>query len=160
MLWMNSGSNKKSKLEVTRLIKEVMLAEDFDAKHLENFSVRGSLRKLDNIHSGSKVEFPDDWNHTTITIKIPTKSKEEDERLFSVPGFHFHPLIDIIQSTVTLGPTLGGNKCLFILVSRVFLDCTQSDGLPFLGPILHSICPCPSMSVEFRWCVFISIRVD
>ncbi|KAG2055212.1 hypothetical protein BDR06DRAFT_982073 [Suillus hirtellus] len=50
MSWMNSGSNKKSELEVAHLIKEVMLAEDFDAKHLENFLVRGSLWKLDNVH--------------------------------------------------------------------------------------------------------------
>ncbi|KAG2062399.1 hypothetical protein BDR06DRAFT_1001476 [Suillus hirtellus] len=52
---------------------------------------------------------------------------------------------------VTLGPALGGNKCLFILVSRVFLDHAQSDGLPFSGLILRSIRPCPSMSVKFRW---------
>ncbi|KAG2051626.1 hypothetical protein BDR06DRAFT_889558, partial [Suillus hirtellus] len=98
MSWMNSGSNKKSELEVARLVKEVLLAKDFDPMHLENFSVRGTLRKLDKDHSGNKVEFPDDWTHATVAIKIPTKSKEDDGRLFSVPGFHFRPLVDVIRS--------------------------------------------------------------
>jgi hypothetical protein len=40
---MNSGSNQKSETEVTRLVKEVILADDFDIKHLEDFSVRKSL---------------------------------------------------------------------------------------------------------------------
>jgi hypothetical protein len=43
MSWMNSGSSQKSEVEVTRLIKDVMLAEDFDAKHLKDFSARKSL---------------------------------------------------------------------------------------------------------------------
>ncbi|KAG2060000.1 hypothetical protein BDR06DRAFT_967528 [Suillus hirtellus] len=98
MSWMNSGSNKKSELEVARLVKEVLLAKDFDPMHLENFSVRGTLRKLDKDHSGNKVEFPDDWTHATVAIKIPTKLKEDDGRLFSIPGFHFRPLIDVIRS--------------------------------------------------------------
>ncbi|KAG1901203.1 uncharacterized protein F5891DRAFT_1187899 [Suillus fuscotomentosus] len=98
MSWMNSGSNKKSELEVARLVKEVLLAKDFDPMHLENFSVRGTLQKLDKDHSRNKVEFPDDWTHATVAIKIPTKSKEDDGRLFSIPGFHFRPLVDVIRS--------------------------------------------------------------
>jgi hypothetical protein len=40
---MHSGSNKKSETEVARLVKEVILADDFDLTHLEDFSVRRSL---------------------------------------------------------------------------------------------------------------------
>jgi hypothetical protein len=40
---MNSGSHQKSETEVARLVKEVLLADDFDIKHLEDFSVRKSL---------------------------------------------------------------------------------------------------------------------
>ncbi|KAG1779369.1 hypothetical protein EV702DRAFT_1214493 [Suillus placidus] len=84
MAWMNSGSNKKLETEVARLVKEVMLAEDFDLKHLEDFSVRSN-----------------DWIQASVTIKIPTKSKEDDARSFSVPGFHFRPLIEVIWSAFT-----------------------------------------------------------
>jgi len=100
---MNSGSNKKSEAEVARLVKEVMLAQDFDLKHLEDFSVRGSLRELDN-HSDpskSKIEFPDDWIQADITIEIPTKSKDDETRPFSIAGFHFRPLLEVIRSAFT-----------------------------------------------------------
>ncbi|KAG2046786.1 hypothetical protein BDR06DRAFT_898570 [Suillus hirtellus] len=43
MFWMHSSSNKKSKVEVTRLIQEVMMADDFDRKDLDGFSVKKSL---------------------------------------------------------------------------------------------------------------------
>ncbi|KAG2046937.1 hypothetical protein BDR06DRAFT_1014331 [Suillus hirtellus] len=101
MSWMNSGSNKKSEAEVARLVKEVMLAEDFDLKHLENFSVRKSLCELDSDFSRRKIEFPDDWLQADVTIKIPTKSKEDDAKSFSVPGFHFCPLVKVIRSAFT-----------------------------------------------------------
>jgi hypothetical protein len=101
MAWMNSGSNKKSESEVAHLVKEVMLAEDFDPRHLEDFSVRSSLRELDHDPGKSKFEFPDDWIQASVTIKIPTKSKEDDARSFSVPGFHFRPLIEVIRSAFT-----------------------------------------------------------
>lgn len=98
MSWMNSGSNQKSENEVARLVKEVTMAEDFDTSHLEDFSVKRSLCELDNDPSGKKIEFPDDWTQASVTIEIPTKSKEEDARPFSVPGFHFRPLIEVIRS--------------------------------------------------------------
>ncbi|KAG2107806.1 hypothetical protein BD769DRAFT_1779432 [Suillus cothurnatus] len=97
MSWMNSGSNKKSETEVARLVKEVMLADNFDLKHLEDFSVKRSLRELDNDPNKNKFEFPDDWAQANVTISIPTKSKD-DTRFFSVPGFHFRPLIEVIRS--------------------------------------------------------------
>jgi hypothetical protein len=101
MAWMNSGSNKKLETEVARLVKEVMLAEDFDPRHLEDFSVRSSLRELDHDPGKSKFEFPDDWIQASVTIKIPTKLKEDDARSFSIPGFHFRPLIEVIRSAFT-----------------------------------------------------------
>lgn len=97
MSWMHSGSSRKSETEVARLVKEVILAEDFDVKHLEDFSVRRSLCELDS-DPGRKIEFSDDWIQTNVTIQIPTKSKEEDARPFSVAGFHFRPLVEVIRS--------------------------------------------------------------
>ncbi|KAG2057222.1 hypothetical protein BDR06DRAFT_969433 [Suillus hirtellus] len=98
MAWINSSSNKKLETEVAHLVKEVILVEDFDSKHLEDFSVKSSLQELDHDPGKSKIEFPDDWIQASITIKIPTKLKEDNAKSFSVPGFHFCPLIEVIWS--------------------------------------------------------------
>jgi Plavaka transposase len=99
--WMNSGSNQKSETEMSRLVKEVMLAEDFNTKDLEDFSVRKSLRELDNDPAGKKIKFPDDWMEASVTIQIPMKSKEDEARPFSVSGLHFRPLVEVIRSAFT-----------------------------------------------------------
>ncbi|KAG2051383.1 hypothetical protein BDR06DRAFT_983639 [Suillus hirtellus] len=56
-----------------------MLAEDFDCKHLEGFS---------------KITFLDDWIETSVTINIPTKSKEDAPRPYTIPRFHYCPLVE------------------------------------------------------------------
>ncbi|KAG2751990.1 hypothetical protein P692DRAFT_20688057, partial [Suillus brevipes Sb2] len=96
--WMNSGSSRLSESKVSDLVKDVLLAEDFDRKDLENFSVRRSLRELDKDESGSRVTFPDDWIQTSVTIKIPTKSKEDGPQPFTIPGFHYRPLVEVIRA--------------------------------------------------------------
>jgi hypothetical protein len=96
--WMNSGSHQKSQAEVTRLVKDVMQADDFNVKDLEGFSVRRCLRALDNDTSKKTAIFPDDWVETDVTIDIPTKSKDDQPQSFSVQGFHFRPLVAVIRS--------------------------------------------------------------
>jgi hypothetical protein len=60
--------------------------------------VRRSLQELDNDLSKGKIEFPDDWKQASVAIKIPTKLKDDNARPFSVPGFHFCPLVEVIRS--------------------------------------------------------------
>lgn len=99
MSWMNSGSNKKSKVEVTRLIQKVMLADDFDSRHLDGFSVKKSLCEMDGVPGKeTQVKFPDDWREASVTINIPMKLRESEPIPFSVPGFHFRPLTQVIRS--------------------------------------------------------------
>lgn len=98
MTWMNSGSHQKSETEVQRLVTNVLQADDFDIKHLEGFSVRRSLRELDRDDSGEKITFPDDWIESGVTIDIPTKSREEEPWTYTIPGFHYRPLIEVIRA--------------------------------------------------------------
>ncbi|KAG2744181.1 hypothetical protein P692DRAFT_201722197, partial [Suillus brevipes Sb2] len=98
MTWMNSGSHQKSEAEVSRLVKDVIQAEDFNLKDLDGFSVRKNLRALDNNGGKGTVTFPDDWLETDITIEIPTRSKEDSSRSFSIPGFHYRPLVAVIRA--------------------------------------------------------------
>jgi hypothetical protein len=96
--WMNSGSHQKSEAEVTRLVKDVIQAKDFNPKDLERFSVRRSLRELDNNGEKSSVFFPDDWLAKDIALDIPSKSKDDQARSFNISGFHYRPLVSVIRS--------------------------------------------------------------
>lgn len=98
MSWMNSGGALLSETKVSRLVKDVILAEDFDPKHLENFSVKRSLRELDRDADGKKITFPDDWIEADVTINIPTKSKEDGPRPYTIPGFHYRPLVEVMRA--------------------------------------------------------------
>ncbi|KAG2337754.1 hypothetical protein BDR05DRAFT_978379 [Suillus weaverae] len=81
-----------------RLVVE--LRNGFDQKHLEKFSVKQSLRCLDKDSNEreDRITFPDDWIETSVTISIPTKSKEDGAWPYTVPGFHFRPLLEVIRS--------------------------------------------------------------
>jgi hypothetical protein len=94
--WMNSGSHRKLEVEVQRLVKDILQADDFDVKHLDSFSVKRSLRELDRDGSGEKIFFPNDWVETSVTIDILTKSRDEGSKPYTIPGFHYQPLIEVI----------------------------------------------------------------
>jgi hypothetical protein len=98
MTWMNSGSHQKSEAEITRLVKDVMQARDFDPKELAGFSVKRSLRTLDNDRGQGPVAFPDDWLEKDIALDIPSKSKGDEARSFRISGFYYRPLISVIRS--------------------------------------------------------------
>jgi hypothetical protein len=95
---MNSGSHRKSENEVQRLVGDIIQADDFDVKHLEGFSVRRSLRELDKDEGVDTVNFPDDWIKASVTIDIPTRSKEEGPKAYTIPGFHYRPLVEVIRA--------------------------------------------------------------
>ncbi|KAG2049008.1 hypothetical protein BDR06DRAFT_894482 [Suillus hirtellus] len=99
MTWMNSGTHQKLEAEVSHLVKDVIQVEDFNIKDLDGFSVRKSLHMLDNNGRKGTITFPDDWREIDITIEIPTRSKEDSSRSFSIPGFHYHLLVAVIRST-------------------------------------------------------------
>jgi hypothetical protein len=97
MTWMNSGSHQKSEAEVSRLVKDVIQANDFNPSDLDGFSVRRSLQALDDNRKKETI-FPDDWLQTDVTLDIPTKSKDDPSRLFSISAFHYCPLLGVIRS--------------------------------------------------------------
>jgi hypothetical protein len=96
--WMNSGSHKKSEAEIQRLVQDVLQADDFDIKDLEGFSVRSSLRELDQDKSGERITFSDDWVESDVTINIPTKSPEGGSVPYTIQGFHYRPLVEVIRA--------------------------------------------------------------
>jgi hypothetical protein len=101
--WMNSGSHHKSEAEVSHLVKDVIQAEDFNPRDLDGFSLRKSLCALDDDNDGgmSTSTFPDDWLETDITLDIPTKSRDDPSKSFTIPGFHYRPLLAVIHFVFT-----------------------------------------------------------
>jgi hypothetical protein len=93
--WMNSGSSHKSETEVSRLVKEVIQAEDFSPMDLDRFSVRRSLRALDDNRGKGTTTFPDDWLEADVTLNIPTKPTDDPPRLFTIRGFHYRSLVGV-----------------------------------------------------------------
>ncbi|KIK36572.1 hypothetical protein CY34DRAFT_94132 [Suillus luteus UH-Slu-Lm8-n1] len=98
MSWMNTGSSRVSESKVAALVNDVILADDFDREHLMGFSVRKNLRELDADESGKKIAFPDDWIETSVTIDIPIRSKEEGPRPYTIHGFHYRPLLEVVRA--------------------------------------------------------------
>ncbi|KAG1759545.1 hypothetical protein EDD22DRAFT_955751 [Suillus occidentalis] len=96
MSWMHSGGNLLLETKVSHLVKDVILADDFNRNDFENFSVRRNLQELDMDESGKRVTFPDDWVQTDVTIDIPTKAREDGPRPYTIHGFHYRPLVEVI----------------------------------------------------------------
>jgi len=101
LTWMNSGSTWVLETKVVDLVKNVMLVEDFNRNHLRGFSVRQSLWELDKDKSRKGITFPDDWINTDVTINIPTKLGNDRPMPYTISGFHYRPLIEVIRAAFT-----------------------------------------------------------
>jgi hypothetical protein len=103
--WMTSGSTRKSEAEVSHLVCDVLLAEDFNAIDLQGFSMRKYLKLFDipdqnppNADAPSAVIFPEGWIETDVTIKVPGRKVDASSgHPFKVPGFHYWLLVSAIH---------------------------------------------------------------
>ncbi|KIO05466.1 hypothetical protein M404DRAFT_70977, partial [Pisolithus tinctorius Marx 270] len=106
MQWMNMGSKHKSEGKVTRLIQAMLLAEDFNSVDLHGFSSNRHLQLLNEDHApgessgNSEVVFPDNWKVSSVDIKVPTRTKtnQGSSQKYSVLGFHYRSLVEVICS--------------------------------------------------------------
>lgn len=107
MNWFYSGSQMKSAAELDRLVKEVLLADDFDINNLKKFSATREMERMDNYVEGSvddlfKVE--DGWHDSTVKIKVPAEDNQHDpggEGLapeFSIPGLRHRSFLETIKA--------------------------------------------------------------
>ncbi|KIK92915.1 hypothetical protein PAXRUDRAFT_790802 [Paxillus rubicundulus Ve08.2h10] len=108
MQWMNTGSKHKSEGEITKLVNNVLLADDFDTKDLQGFAsskYHGLLDKAgteEGNQEGSveEVLFPDNWKVRSVEIEVPTRTKAVtgSSNTFLIPGFHYRSLVEVIRS--------------------------------------------------------------
>ncbi|KDR65819.1 hypothetical protein GALMADRAFT_1362642 [Galerina marginata CBS 339.88] len=78
MNWFYSGANVKSISELDRLVKEVLLADDFNRKHLKGFSATRELRRLDTEDQKSPFTKENGWTTSTVKIPLPCERVKHD----------------------------------------------------------------------------------
>ncbi|PPQ85893.1 hypothetical protein CVT26_001311 [Gymnopilus dilepis] len=103
MNWFYSGSNMKSVAELDRLVQEVLLADDFDRKHLTDFSASKELQRLDE-EDPVKSPFADEhgWKSSTVKIPLPAErfkhTSEAAAPILEVPNVHHRSITEVVTS--------------------------------------------------------------
>ncbi|KAH7917408.1 hypothetical protein BV22DRAFT_1026375, partial [Leucogyrophana mollusca] len=102
MKWRHSGSIQKSEEEVSRLVREVILADDFKVDDLKGFSMKKQNEILDNASRTGSMSAPrgDDWREVAVPVQVPLRSPDPSGagKTFVVPGLHYRPLVQVIKS--------------------------------------------------------------
>ena len=89
MSWFYSGSNQKSIAELDRLLKEVLIQDDFDVSDLEGFSAARELCHLDTMEDKAVFSGEAGWKESSVKIQLPVdkqKLKEVVAPTFEIPG--------------------------------------------------------------------------
>ncbi|PPQ93473.1 hypothetical protein CVT25_008490 [Psilocybe cyanescens] len=103
MHWFYLGSNLKLVTELDCLVKEVILAEDFDLAHLKGFSTDKELGRLDDQTEGSSPFAQENrWKKSTIKLALPSEnmqhSSENAAPVLEIPNVYHHSLVETIVS--------------------------------------------------------------
>ena len=106
MNWYQGGSNKKSLGEVDRLVKEVILADDFKRDDFIGFRASREVRRLDDQGREPQSRFfaEDGWVETSVNISLPadgiSQVSEAHAPQFAVPGLFYRPLMEVIRAAL------------------------------------------------------------
>jgi len=129
-----TGSNQLSEAKVTRLVKEVLSAEDFSVQDLNGFDAHTEMKHFDSSEASlddNDIVRRDGWKETAAEILVPTRERNPDGngQSFTVPGFQYHPLTAVIRATFSeaasnffhfspfkrfwMSPITGQEQCLY-----------------------------------------------
>ena len=99
--WANSGETQKTITEVTRLVKEVILAPGFQPEELNGFSLQRENKLLDK--SNSIVQ--DGWKKESVKIRALIEgaqlTNEKKHPEIEIKGLHHRRLVDIIAESLS-----------------------------------------------------------
>ncbi|KAF9455696.1 hypothetical protein BDZ94DRAFT_1277580, partial [Collybia nuda] len=102
MNWFYNGSNMKSLAELDSLVQGVLLAEDFDKKHLEGFSAARELGRLNKYMDNPGLHPEDGWKESTVRLRLPAEKvrhrSEHDAPEFEVTGVYHRNIISVVKS--------------------------------------------------------------
>ena len=97
--WQNSGSSAKSNNELNHLVKEVLLYPKFKLDELSKFNATCENQKADTIEEQSQLEYLRGFHHADIVIEVPSGSKNNAPRSFSIPGLYYCKITILIQES-------------------------------------------------------------
>ncbi|KIM50702.1 hypothetical protein SCLCIDRAFT_34065 [Scleroderma citrinum Foug A] len=72
MTWMMTGSRQKSEAEVTRLVREVIQADDFDRTQFHGFNAHTEMNRFDKSEGATSADLQDAWKESPVDILVPT----------------------------------------------------------------------------------------
>ncbi|KIM61037.1 hypothetical protein SCLCIDRAFT_26188 [Scleroderma citrinum Foug A] len=100
MTWMLMGSGQKSEAEVTRLVHEVIQAEDFDRTHFHGFNAHTEMNRFDKSEDATSVDLQDGWKESPVDILVPTREQNPDGngQPFTIPGLFHRSLTSVIRA--------------------------------------------------------------
>ena len=111
MSWQLTGSDQKSSAETTRLVHDVLLADDFELEDLLGFNAETAIKKMDKSEAALAPSSPsadarewDGWKtEVDVDIKVPSHEKctEGNGRTFTVHGLAYRPLVPVIRAAFT-----------------------------------------------------------
>ena len=105
MTWMITGSRQKSEAEVTRLVHEVIQAEDFDHSHFDGFNAHTQMNHFDKSENATDAGLRQDgWKESSVDILVPTRERDPDGngQLFTIPGLFHCSLTSVIHAVFTV----------------------------------------------------------
>ncbi len=105
MTWFYGSSNTKSMAELNSLVKDVILAPDFEQEHFVGFSALKEREVMDtHQESGpSPFAFDDTWIKGTVEISLSCDGVKQDESKapkFSVE-FHYRKILDVVKAALS-----------------------------------------------------------
>lgn len=103
--WFYSGSSRKSHGELDRLVKDVILQEDFNKKDLKNFSTTRMGPKIDEWAASAETSIfssEDGWIQSSVKIRVPSEDvqhlSETHAPWFEIPGLVYRKPLDVLKT--------------------------------------------------------------
>ena len=101
MNWYHSGSGKLSVSQLNSLVRDVINPSNFKKEHLDNFSAKRELERLDE-EEDTSYPFSNEnvWKVSTVTISLPAEgvkhASEKKAPVLEIPGVHHRKLVEVI----------------------------------------------------------------
>lgn len=158
MNWAWTGSSSKSIEEVGKLV-DFLKSDQFVKSELADFDFKQETAAFDSfLASPGKVR--DGWKEASVDISVPDGEKhasEADAPVFSVPGLHYRPLVEVIKSAIQN----AGSRCFHYtpfkqfwtsssrsLPQRIFDEIYSSDAMIDAYTTLQKQLPEPGCTLE------------
>jgi hypothetical protein len=109
MHWYQGTSILKSLGKLNRLVKEVILAEDFCVEHLNGFSAGLEAGRIDTYHDRSSSIFSteDGWIQASVSIPVPVEKGQNMPKMteataprFEAHGLLYRKITTVVQSAL------------------------------------------------------------